>query len=31
VPCVMREQPCRMGADHVHEHDHQAHGHSHNH
>jgi cobalt-zinc-cadmium efflux system protein len=31
VPCVMREQPCRMGTDHVHEHDHRAHGHSHNH
>ncbi len=25
VPCVMTENPCRMGADHVHEHDHHHH------
>jgi cobalt-zinc-cadmium efflux system protein len=23
VPCVLKENPCRMGTDHVHEHDHQ--------
>jgi cobalt-zinc-cadmium efflux system protein len=28
VPCVLTENPCRMGTDHVHEHDH-SHGHHH--
>jgi cobalt-zinc-cadmium efflux system protein len=31
VPCVMKENPCRMGTDHVHENDHHSHGHSHHH
>ena len=30
VPCVMTENPCRMGTDHVHDEDH-SHGHHHQH
>ena len=31
VPCVMSDNGCKMGADHVHEHDHHDHDHAHGH
>jgi cobalt-zinc-cadmium efflux system protein len=31
VPCVMSDNGCKMGADHVHEHEHEHHGHHHHH